>query len=179
MAVPKPPTVVHPVPAQPRELAVNPQAALAPPGSPLQPIGGSPDPAFNAALIQRTANVVFVPGHLTPAQQQDEANSVVAALRGFAPRDEIEGMMAAQAVALHHAAMEALRRSFLPDQTFDVADRLRKQAANMSRCFVDMCEAIDRRRGKGPHVVRVERVVVQDGGQAIVGSIAAGAPDGR
>lgn len=165
-------------PEQRREIAVNPQAALAPPGSPLQPIGGSPDPAFNAALIQRTANVVFVPGHLTPAQRQDEGNSVVAALRGFAPRDEIEGMLAAQAVALHHTAMECLRRSFLPDQTFDAADRLRKQAATLSQKVVEMAEAIDRRRGKGPQVVRVERVVVHEGGQAIVGAVSQGAGGG-
>jgi hypothetical protein len=41
--------------------------------------------------------------------------------------------------------------------------------------MTDMLEALDRKRGKGPQVVRVERVVVNDGGQAIVGSVAAGA----
>ena len=34
--------------------------------------------------------------------------------------------------------------------------------------MVEMCEALDRRRGKGPQTIRVERVVVQDGGQAVV-----------
>jgi hypothetical protein len=48
---------------------------------------------------------------------------------------------------------------------------LRRDAANLSRAMVDMAEAIDRRRGKGPQVVRVERVVVNEGGQAIVGSV--------
>lgn len=37
-----------------------------------------------------------------------------------------------------------------------------------------MLEAIDRKRGKRPQVVRVERVVVQDGGQAIVGNVSPG-----
>lgn len=80
-------------------------------------------------------------------------------------------MMAAQAVAMHHAAMECARRAMLPEQPSDTADRLRRQAANMSRAMVDMAEAIDRRRGKGPQIVRVERVVVHDGGQAIVGAV--------
>ena len=41
--------------------------------------------------------------------------------------------------------------------------------------MIEMCEALDRRRGKGPQTIRVERVVVQDGGQAVVaGSVVAG-----
>ena len=37
--------------------------------------------------------------------------------------------------------------------------------------MTDMLEALDRKRGKGPQVVRVERVVVNEGGQAIVGNV--------
>src|SRR4051812_13958843 len=36
----------------------------------------------------------------------------------------------------------------------------------------------DRKRGKRPQVVRVERVVVQDGGRAIVGNLTAGEAKG-
>ena len=70
--------------------------------------------------------------------------------------------------------MECFWRAMIPAQPFEVTDRLRRQGANLSRAMVDMAEAIDRRRGKGPQLVRVERVVVQDGGQAIVGAIAPG-----
>ena len=42
---------------------------------------------------------------------------------------------------------------------------------------VQKCEALDRRRGKGTRqIVRVERVVVNEGGQAIVGPVTAGVP---
>jgi hypothetical protein len=37
-----------------------------------------------------------------------------------------------------------------------------------------MLDALDRKRGKGPQVVRVERVVVHEGGQAIVGNVQGG-----
>src|ERR1700728_4039002 len=85
--------------------------------------------------------------------------AVSAALAGFKPTDEIEGMIASQAVALHHAAMECFRRALIPDQHPDAASRLRKDGANLSRAMTDMVDAMDRKRGKGPQVVRVERVV--------------------
>ena len=84
-------------------------------------------------------------------------------------------MLAAQATAMHFQAMECFRRAVLPDQHSDVAAKLRKDGANLARGMTDMLEALDRKRGKGPQVVRVERVVVHEGGQAIVGNVQAGA----
>jgi hypothetical protein len=97
-----------------------------------------------------------------------------AALAAFKPTDEVEGMIASQAVALHFGAMECLRRAMIPDQPFEIATRMRKDAANLSRAMTDMLESLDRKRGKGPQVVRVERVVVHEGGQAIVGNVTPG-----
>ncbi len=77
-------------------------------------------------------------------------------------------MIASQAVALHFASLECSRRAMLPGQPADMASRLRKDAANSARAMIEMAEALDRRRGKGPQTIRVERVVVQDGGQAVV-----------
>ncbi len=99
-------------------------------------------------------------------------NIVIDSLAAFAPKDPIEGMISAQAVALHHASMECFRRAMIERQPADIAAKLRKDGTNMSRALVDMVEALARHRGKGPQVVRVERVVVQDGGQAIVGAVA-------
>ena len=58
--------------------------------------------------------------------------------------------MAAQAMAMHHASMECSRRAMLPDQPFEAACKLRKDAANMARAMTDMLDALDRKRGKGP-----------------------------
>jgi len=44
----------------------------------------------------------------------------------------------------------------------------------MARAMTDMLDALDRKRGKGHQVVRVERVVVHEGGQAIVGNVKGG-----
>lgn len=99
-------------------------------------------------------------------------HAACAAMKGFKPADEIEAMIAAQAVALHFAGMETLRRSVQPNQPADIATRQRKDAANLFRAFTDMLDALDAKRGKRRRqVVRVERVVVNEGGQAVVGNV--------
>ena len=102
--------------------------------------------------------------------------AAVAALRAFKPTDEIEGMLAAQTVAMHFGAMECFRRAMVYEQPPEVASKLRKDGANLARGMTDMLEALDRKRGKGPQVVEVERVVVHEGGQAIVGNVQPAAP---
>ena len=130
--------------------------------------GGSMVDAFNLAIYRQVQNAAW-----EPAGVEDKTLIFVGtALAAFNPKDEIEGMMAAQAVALHQGAMECLRRAMIPDQPFDFAARHRKDAANLIRTFGEVVESLERKRGKGPQVVRVERVVVQEGGQAIVGNVA-------
>lgn len=138
------------------------------------PITGSDNTAFNRHLLSAVGSTLWFPEGTPPEQIVAATAAALSAVQGFAPRDPVEGMMAAQAVALHHAAMECFRRAMVPGQPSEVAERLRRQGANLSRAMVDMAEAIDRRRGKGPLVVRVERVVVHEGGRAIVGAITQG-----
>jgi hypothetical protein len=133
-------------------------------------LGGSKSESFNSVLLRETLATICVPGNDDDGMNK-AIQAAAAALAAFKPRDEIEGMIAAQAVALHFGAMEALRRSMLKDQPGEIAARLRKDGANLARAMTDMLDAIDRKRGKRPQVVRVERVVVQDGGQAIVGNV--------
>jgi hypothetical protein len=66
-------------------------------------------------------------------------------------------------------------RALFDGQPAEIASKLLRDAANLARGMTEMIDALDRKRGKGPQVVRVERVVMKDGGQAIVGAVAAGA----
>ena len=133
-------------------------------------ISGSKSMSFNSVLLRETLATIWVPGNDDDGMNR-AIQAAAAALAAFKPKDEIEGMLAAQAVALHFGAMEALRRSVIKDQPSEVAARLRKDGANLARAMTDMLAALDRKRGKAPQVVRVERVVVQDGGQAVVGNV--------
>ena len=95
------------------------------------------------------------------------------ALAGIGPRDAAEGMLAAQMVAVHEAALECLRRAMLDGQSFEGRQANPGQASKLVRSYAVLLEALDRHRGKGqPQVVRVERVTVEAGGQAIVGAVA-------
>lgn len=135
---------------------------------------GSNEAAFNNDLVNRVAASVRLaidPDDDESGRARRISKTVVASMLAFEPKDEIEGMFAAQAVALHHASLECSRRAMISGQPPEASSRLRKDAANSARAMVDMCEALDRRRGKGMQVVRVERVVVGEGGQAIVGNV--------
>lgn len=133
-------------------------------------VGGSQVEPFNMIILREALGAIWVPKSEEDGQK-NRIKAVMAALDGFKPTDEIEGMLAAQAVALHFGAMECFRRSMIPEQPGDAASKLRRDGANLARTMTEMLEALDRKRGKRPQVVRVERVVVQDGGQAIVGNV--------
>lgn len=139
-------------------------------------VSGSTHQDFAFWLMKGALGNRWNPNWLGAEEDRQQLAAMIQALRGFAPRDEMEGMIAAQAISAHAACMECYRRAMLPDQPGEAATQLRKQAANLSRTFMELVAALDKRRGKGtPQVFRVERVQVAPGGQAIVGNVAAGA----
>jgi hypothetical protein len=93
---------------------------------------------------------------------------------GIGPRDELEGMLAGQLMAAHHAAMECYRRAMLGEQTFEGRKESLNQANKLSRTYATLLEALNRHRGKGQQKISVEHVHVHPGGQAIVGAVETG-----
>ncbi len=138
----------------------------------LRSLGGSRNDRFNNVLVNTAARTLWHHRDEAAEARSDKLTAVAVALKGFAPRDEVEGMLAAQAVGLHAATMECLRRAMIPEQPGEIASKLRRDAVNCARAMAEMCAALDRRRGKGQQTVRVEHVTVQSGGQAIVGAVA-------
>jgi hypothetical protein len=97
--------------------------------------------------------------------------AAIAAVEEIQPRGPLEGMLAAQMVVTHGAAMECFRRAHLPDQTFEGRQVALTQANKLVRSYAALVETLDKHRGKGQQVVRVEHVHVHSGGQAIVGAV--------
>ena len=159
----------------PHEVRVEKQSS-----SSMKEIGGSGFELWDNSLLHRTAGTfaaLTFEGESNLDVQKRNAGLAGLALRSFKPTDEVEAMIAAQATMLHAMSMECARRAMTPQQHPDEASKLRKDAANSARAMIEMCEALDRRRGKGTRqIVRVERVVVNEGGQAIVGPVTAGVP---
>ena len=83
-------------------------------------------------------------------------------------------MLAAQMVATHEAALECFRRAALTEQTFVGREPGLKYGDKLVRSFAALTDALNRHRGKGQQVVRVEHVTVQAGGQPIVGAVTQG-----
>ena len=83
-------------------------------------------------------------------------------------------MLAVQMVATHEAALECFRRAALSEQTFAGRELGLKYADKLVRSFAALTDALNRHRGKGQQLVRVEHVHVHPGGQAIVGAVTQG-----
>jgi hypothetical protein len=104
--------------------------------------------------------------------------SSLEAMAGIAPKDETEGMLAAQMVACHHAAMECFRRAMMSDVSFESRKLNLNFASKLTRTYALHLETLDKHRGKGQQKVTVEHVHVHQGGQAIVGTVSHAPPGG-
>jgi hypothetical protein len=97
-------------------------------------------------------------------------NAALAVLDGVRPRDEIEGMLAAQMSVTHSLAMELLSRAkhaeLVPQ--FESAGNM---AVKLLRTYTAQAEALAKLRRGGEQMVRVEHVHVYPGGQAVVGNV--------
>jgi hypothetical protein len=98
-------------------------------------------------------------------------NNAMALLNGIQPQDEIEGMLAAQMIAVHNMAMETLKRAMITGQTVERTESNMNHATKMLRTFAAQMEALKRYRTGGQQKVIVEHVHVTAGGQAIVGVV--------
>ena len=83
-------------------------------------------------------------------------DAAAAALAGIKPKDEVEGMLAAQMVAAHSATMECYRRAMNREQTFEGRRENLNQANKLSRTYTMQMDALSRHRGKGQQKVTVE-----------------------
>jgi len=80
-------------------------------------------------------------------------------------------MLAVQMIGVHNLAMETIKRAMITDQTFDGKQANVNQATKMLRTFTAQMEALKRYRTGGQQKVTVEHVHVNEGGQAIVGTV--------
>ena len=136
----------------------------------LKDIGGSRSDHWNGTILKQTLDALWTT-HADPEEQRRRANAAYAGLVGIAPRDELEGMMAAQLIAAHNAAMECYRRGMISDQTLAGRRENLNNANKLSRTWATLLDALNKHRGKGHQKVRVEHVHIHSGAQAVVGVV--------
>ena len=136
----------------------------------LKQIGGSQSDDWNKIIADQITGSLWL-NNSDERKRDRQISAVLAGLTGISPKDELEGMIAAQLIAAHNAATECYRRAMLGEQTFEGKDENLNQANKLSRTFAVLLDALNRHRGKGQQTVRVEHVHVYSGGQAVVGMV--------
>jgi hypothetical protein len=134
-------------------------------------LSGSRSPAFTCILVSQLDAALWKGPDPDPEVVRVKEHATLRALQGVAPRDPVEGMLAAQMVATHDAAMECFKRAHIVGQSFEARQAELGQASKLVRAYAALAETLDRRRRPSEQVVRVERVTVESGGRAIVGNV--------
>jgi hypothetical protein len=125
---------------------------------------GTSDPALHSRLFLQVSTAM-------PPRLRGDCNYVLSALRGIGPKDALEGQLAIQMVAVSAAAMHFLELGTTPGQPSDAAEAHVNSANKLFRTYTAQMEALNRHRGTISHPLVVGSVNVNDGGQAIVGSV--------
>jgi hypothetical protein len=144
---------------------------------------GTENENLQLRLANQVLNALWIPPDAPDQTKLELYAAAVSQLKGIKPADELEGMLAAQAVATHSAAMECLRRAMLPNQSIEGRDMNLRHAAKLLNTYSHQIEVLDKHRGKGQQQVTVKYVNVESGGQAVVGNVRSEArppkPEGR
>jgi len=136
----------------------------------LKRIGGSQSDQWNNVLGNQAIQSLWTK-HSSEETLDKQYGATIAGLVGIGPKDEIEGMIAAQLIAAHNAVMECYRRAMIAEQTLEGRRDNLSQANKLSRTYAALLDALSRHRGKGQQKVTVEHVHVHAGGQAVVGMV--------
>lgn len=138
---------------------------------------GTASPEFMSGLLGQITNAV------SKGLQPDESaiNFALAVANGIGPRDEVEAMLATQMACVHMATLRYARH-LAHVETLQQQEAAERGLTKLSRTFTAQMDALKRYRSTGQQTVRVERVTVEAGGQAIVGPVSTsggGSKDGN
>ncbi|MCJ2035616.1 hypothetical protein [Methylobacterium sp. J-068] len=97
-------------------------------------------------------------------------NSMLAAVAGAKPANEMEAQLAVQMTATHHAAMRCLTHA-TGASSVEAMDAAGNLATKLLRTYTKQLEAMAKPKRGGEQKVTVEHVHVYQGGQAIVGNV--------
>lgn len=138
----------------------------------LDHLGGSKDDAWNKSLANYIARAL--PTSSDTFDKKGQSDEIFAAMVGLGeckPSDPLEAMLLGQIISANAASLELQRRAWIKEQSFECRTKFLALADKSARTVATLVEALNRHRGKGPQIVRVERVTVHEGGQAIVGPV--------
>lgn len=129
--------------------------------------------AGNFSVMDGMLNHIARLGSQGQGTDEDATNFALGFVDAMQPQDAAEVLLTTQMAAIHQATMMMARRlnhvENIPQQ--DAAERALNK---LTRSFTAQMDTLKRYRSKGQQTVRVERVTVEDGGRAVVGSVTHG-----
>ncbi len=113
---------------------------------PTGPIG----PAFSHTLMRMLVAAIRPDSELDEPSETDLTtwDAALTAMEAFQPRTAIEAMLAAQAIAAHHAIMECHARCLLPETAETTAIRLRSNAVSLTHAMDTTLRMLERRQAR-------------------------------
>jgi hypothetical protein len=129
--------------------------------------------------ITGKAVAVGLIGHIASLGSQgkrvDEgaSNFALGFVDAMAPKDAAEALLFTQMAAIHQVSMAMARRLNLVE-TIPQKDSAERALNKLTRTFAAQMDTLKRYRSKAQQTVRVERVNVHEGGQAVVGNVSHG-----
>jgi hypothetical protein len=101
-------------------------------------------------------------------------NAALAHIEAVAPEDEVQAALAVQMACTHTAAMAVLARLGGGHGSERRVIAMATAASRLLRVYAEQVEVLRHLRRGPDQVIRIERVDVHDGGQAIVGGVKTG-----
>lgn len=134
---------------------------------------GTVEAAFANRLLTQVLNLCP-----NPRQCDEEVlNAMLAAMSGIGPRDEAEGMLAAQMVATHWVAMDMLRQAAHTSHVPQLQNTS-NFAVKLLKTYAAQLEALKRYRSKGEQRMVVQHQHVNVSADRAAVQVNAGTPEG-
>jgi hypothetical protein len=109
-------------------------------------------PQVVAHLGNQLCSCMFLPEDAPVEEVGEQVHGALLTVMRLAPRNELEAMLAVQAIAAHNAAMECMRRAMIPNRTLSSCDLYLKHAEKLFRIFKDQAEVISRNQRDAPQL---------------------------
>jgi hypothetical protein len=100
-----------------------------------------------------------MPG-IDPDNAEDASRAALSGLLDINSTGPIEGMLSAQIIAAHEAAMHLRRLAWHPEQSFEVVTKFLELAEKAARTVGTLTERLDQHRGRGQQQITVKHVTV-------------------
>lgn len=102
--------------------------------------------------------------------REEYRSMMLAVTYELAPKDPVEAMLVSQMAATHLAISHVSRKMFDANIS-KLGESYERSVTRLSRTFLAQMDALKKYRAEAQQIVRVERVNVESGGQAIVRNV--------